>query len=106
MTLDYTLIGVLKSLDTLGILYRYDHLIHPIMTPGVIDNLPNYQTHARALFFGHLTGKNPCVRDSAFRKNMRPSPIFFVLGRLIRRPRDPCNEKTLVSDEVHPDCSP
>ena len=90
MTLDYTLIGVLKSLDTLGILHRYDGLIHAIMTPGVIDNLPNYQTRARALFYGRLTGKNPCVRDSAPRENMRPNPIFFVPGRRIRRPRDPC----------------
>ena len=59
MTLDYTLIGVLKPLDTLGISHRYDRLIHAIMTPGVIDNLPNYQTHARALFFGLVTGKKP-----------------------------------------------
>ena len=90
MTLDYTLIGVLKSLDTLGILHRYDRLIHAIMTPGVIDNLHNYQTRARALFFGRITGKKPCVRDSALRKNMRPNPFFFVPGRQIRRPRDPC----------------
>ena len=77
MTLDHTLIGELKPLDTLGILHRYDHLIHAIMTPGVIDNLPNYQTRARILFYGRLTGKNPFVRDSALRKNMRPNPIFF-----------------------------
>ena len=76
MTLDYTLIGVLKTLDMLGILHRYDHLIHPIMTPGVIDNLPNYQTHTRAYFLdisqektlasGTLLLGKTCVRTKFF----------------------------------------
>ena len=79
--------------------YRYvmEHGIMLSIGDNCLKMLPNtrqlnkHQNKVKkSNFWDASRQKNLASGDSALTKTFRPNPIFFVPGRRIRRPRDPC----------------